>query len=81
MRSDCGPSNCGAGRAAGQEMTNIRGRAGCGLKCILRGGLRAQISSPAQGLTRHPPEIRYTSTVMSLFFNLNPNCSRVVSFC
>ena len=50
VRADCGPSYCGAGRAAGQEMTNVRGGAGCGLNCNLRGGLRAQISSPRRAL-------------------------------
>ena len=50
VRVDCGPSYCGAGRAEGQEMTNMRGGADCGLNCNLRGGLRAQISSPPRAL-------------------------------
>ena len=44
VRADWGPSYCG--RAAGQEMTNMRGGAGCGLDC----NLRAQISSPRRAL-------------------------------
>jgi len=41
----------GTGRGgARQDMTNMRDGAGCGLNCNLRGGLRAQISSPRRAL-------------------------------
>ena len=49
------------GRAAGQEMTNMRGDAGCGLNCNLRGGLQAQISSPRRALLRVRKVLRYST--------------------
>ena len=52
VRADCGPSYCGAGRAAGYDVGKFAVRADCGPSyCGAgRGGLRAQISSPRRAL-------------------------------
>jgi len=47
VRADCGPSYCGAGRAAGYDVANFAGR--CGLRAkLLRGGAGCGLRFPAR---------------------------------
>ena len=51
VRADCGPSYCGAGRAAGYDVAQFAVRADCGLSNCGAGRAAGSDFQPAQGLS------------------------------